>query len=321
VIETIILIGIIVLVVGGAISLVIIGLRESRQNEPLQQRLAEFAARGEKASLEEIELSQPLSERIVYPLARRFGELVTRFTPQNALQSTARRLELAGNPRGMEAPTFWALRIILAAVIGGFMLFIYSIGSLDWGLSRKIIVLAIFVGLGFYVPDMLLTSRIQRRQKSVRRAMPDALDLLTICVEAGMGFDGALQKVYEKWDTELSLAFGRVIREIQLGKLRREALRDMADRLGIPEMTSFVAAVIQSEQLGVSMAKVLRIQSDQMRIKRRQLAEEQAHKAPIKMLIPMALLIFPSICIVLMTPAVLMMFRSTLGSVLFRGGQ
>jgi len=135
---------------------------------------------------------------------------------------------------------------------------------------------------------MLLTSRIQRRQKAVRKAMPDALDLLTICVEAGMGFDGALQKVYEKWDNELSLAFGRVIREIQLGKLRREAMRDMADRLGIPEMTSFVAAVIQSEQLGVSMAKVLRIQSDQMRIRRRQLAEEQAHKAPIKMLIPMA---------------------------------
>ena len=144
---------------------------------------------------------------------------------------------------------------------------------------------------------------------------------MTICVEAGLGFDGALQKVYEKWDNLLSLAFGRVIREIQLGKLRREALRDMADRIGLPEMTSFVAAIIQSEQLGVSMAKVLRIQSDQMRIKRRQLAEEQAHQAPIKMLIPMALLIFPSICVVLMTPAVLMMFRSVLGGVLFGGGK
>jgi tight adherence protein C len=150
--------------------------------------------------------------------------------------------------------------------------------------------------------------------------MPDALDLLTICVEAGLGFDGAMAKVYDKWDNELSMAFGRVIREIQLGKLRREALRDMADRLGLPEMTSFVAAVIQSEQLGVSMAKVLRIQSDQMRIKRRQLAEEEAHKAPIKMLIPMALLIFPSICIVLMTPAALMMMRSAMNGILFGGG-
>jgi len=128
-----------------------------------------------------------------------------------------------------------------------------------------------------------------------------------------------MAKVYEKWDNELSRAFGRVIREVQLGKLRRDAMRDMANRLGVSEMTSFVAAVIQSEQLGVSMAKVLRIQSDQMRIKRRQIAEEAAHKAPIKMLIPMALLIFPSICIVLMTPALLMLMRSALKGLLFGG--
>jgi tight adherence protein C len=146
--------------------------------------------------------------------------------------------------------------------------------------------------------------------------MPDALDLLTICVEAGLGFDAALNKVCEKWETELSFAFSRALREIQLGKLRREALRDMADRIGLPEMTSFIAAVIQSEQLGVSMAKVLRIQSDQMRIKRRQRAEEEAHKAPIKMLIPMALLIFPSLMIVLLTPAALKLFHSALGGML-----
>jgi tight adherence protein C len=143
--------------------------------------------------------------------------------------------------------------------------------------------------------------------------MPDALDLLTICVEAGLGFDAALAKVSEKWNTELSLAFSRVIQEIQLGKLRREALRDMAERVGLAEMTSFVAAIIQSEQLGVSMAKVLHIQADQMRMKRRQLAEEEAHKAPLKMLIPMALLIFPSLGIVLMTPAALRLINSGLG--------
>ena len=146
--------------------------------------------------------------------------------------------------------------------------------------------------------------------------MPDALDLLTICVEAGLGFDGAMKKVYEKWDNEVGRAFGRVIREIQLGKLRRDALKDMSDRLGVAEMTSFIAAVIQSEQLGVSLAKVLRIQADQMRIKRRQIAEEAAHKAPIKMLIPMAILIFPSICIVLMTPAILMLMQSALSGIL-----
>lgn len=318
---TLILVLLVLFIVIGAITLIVIGLRDRRESDPLQQRLAEFAARGETATLEEIELSQPFTERVIIPMARRLGEIVSRFTPQNALQSTARKLELAGNPRGLEPAVFWALRIVIAVAVGGFLLFIFNVGSISWSLGQKLLVLALFVALGFYVPEMLLTSRIQRRQKAIRRAMPDALDLLTICVEAGLGFDGAMQKVSEKWDNELSRAFARVIRELQLGKLRREALRDMADRIGLPEMTSFVAAVIQSEQLGVSMAKVLRIQADQMRIKRRQIAEEAAHKAPIKMLVPMALLIFPSICIVLMTPAVLSLFRSTLGSVLFRGGQ
>ena len=140
--------------------------------------------------------------------------------------------------------------------------------------------------------------------------MPDALDLLTICVEAGLGFEAAMSKVAEKWDNQLALAFARTLKEIQLGKVRREALKDMSDRLGIPEMTSFVAAIIQSEQLGVSLAKVLRIQADQMRVKRRQYAEEQAHKAPIKMIIPMALLIFPSILIIILTPAILQFMAS-----------
>ena len=312
-----IIIGVIIL--GGAAALVIIGLRESSSEDPLQARLAEFAERGEVVSLEEIELSQPITERVIYPLARKFGELAIRFTPQNALQTTAHKLELAGSPRGIDPTIFWASRFLAAILIGGLFLFLFSISAETWPWSRKLILASVFVALGFYLPELLLKSKIQRRQKEIRRAMPDALDLLTICVEAGLGFDGAMQKVYEKWDNELGRAFGRVLREIQLGKLRREALRDMADRMGISEMTSFVAAVIQSEQLGVSMAKVLRIQSDQMRIKRRQLAEEEAHKAPIKMLIPMALLIVPSICLVLMTPALLMLARSALKGILFGG--
>jgi tight adherence protein C len=129
-------------------------------------------------------------------------------------------------------------------------------------------------------------------------------------VEAGLGFDSALKKVIEKWNDDLSLAFARVLQEIQLGKLRREALRDMADRLGIPEMDSFVAAVIQSEQLGVSMARVLRVQADAMRIKRRQRAEENAQRAPVKMLLPMVFLIFPTIVLILLGPAILQLMRS-----------
>lgn len=314
-----VLIAVVVAILIGASILVFIGLREGQGEDPLQNRLAEYAARGETATLEEIELSQPITERIIYPLASKFGQVALRFTPQNALQSTTHRLELAGNPRGLDPTLFWASRFIVAIALGAVIMFVFSIGGSGWPWIRKILIIAAVVAFGFYLPELLLTSRIQRRQKEIRKAMPDALDLLTICVEAGLGFDGAMDRVYKKWDNELSDEFGRVLREIQLGKLRRDALRDMADRMGVEEMTSFVAAVIQSEQLGVSMAKVLRIQSDQMRIRRRQQAEEEAHKAPIKMLIPMALLIFPSICIVLMTPAILMLMRSALSGILFGG--
>jgi tight adherence protein C len=297
----------------------VIGLRDTADRvDPLQERLLEFASRGEMVNLEEIEMSQPFTERVVYPLARKFGEIATRFTPQNALQETARKLEQAGSPRGIDPTIFWAGRFVVAVILAGFLLFIFSIASIDWTWGRKIIIVGIFTVLGFYLPELLIRSKIQRRQKEIRKAMPDVLDLLTICVEAGLGFDGAMSKVFEKWDNELSRAFGRVLREIQLGKLRREALRDMADRIGIAEMTSFVAAIIQSEQLGVSMARVLRIQSDQMRIKRRQAAEEEAQKAPIKMLFPMGVLIFPSILIILLGPAGIMLMQSALGGMLVR---
>lgn len=288
------------------------GLRERDEKDPLQARLAEFAERGETVNLEEIELSQPLSERVVLPMARRLGEIALRFTPQNAVQQTSRKLELAGNPARLDPTLYWALRF-LGISLAFLIMFLASIAPRGSFLKGKGLIYGIPAGaIGFYLPELWLGGKINRRQKNIRHAMPDALDLLTICVEAGLGFDAAMAKVHEKWDNELSMAFGRVIREVQLGKLRREALRDMAERLGIPEMTSFVAAVIQSEQLGVSMATVLRIQSDQMRVKRRQHAEEEANKAPIKMLFPMAFLIFPSICIVLMTPAILMLMKSAL---------
>ncbi|MFN2234961.1 MAG: type II secretion system F family protein, partial [Anaerolineales bacterium] len=304
------------IIIGGAIALVVIGLRDSSNRiDPLEERLAEYASRGETASLEEIELSQPITERVIFPAARKFGEFASRFTPQNALQDTARKLEMAGNPRGLDPTIFLAARFFAAGGIFLFLVFVFAVGSVDWPASRKILITVGFSLFGFFLPNLLLQSKIERRQKEIRKAMPDALDLLTICVEAGLGFDGAMSRVNQKWDNELSLAFGRVLREIQLGKLRREALRDMADRIGIAEMTSFVAAIIQSEQLGVSMAKVLRIQSDQMRIKRRQRAEEEAHKAPIKMLFPMVLLIFPALLVILLGPAGLILMTSAFGDI------
>jgi tight adherence protein C len=303
---------VILVVVIGAIVLIVIGLRSPQNKDPLQDRLSDYVSRGETASLEEIELSQPFVERVLYPFARRFGELALRFAPQNAIQQVAKKLDMAGNPGRIDPTIFFAFRF-LGILLGLVVLFLGKIlpNSL-FGTKGLLIAIPASI-LGFYLPDLLLKAKIDRRQDAIRKAMPDALDLLTICVEAGLGFDSAMAKVYEKWDNELARAFGRVIREIQLGKVRKDAMKDMAERLGVAEMTGFVAAV------SVSMSQVLRIQADQMRIRRRQLAEEKAHQAPIKMLIPMGIFIFPSICIVLMTPAILILIKSNAGAV-FSGG-
>jgi tight adherence protein C len=296
-----------VVIIGGAATLVVVGIRtasRSEERDPLMERLAEFTERGDVVSLEELELSQPFSERVIVPLLQSIGEFSSRFTPQKVVEDTEKKMELAGNPVRMDASTFLASRLIVAGLFGGFLTLIFIISPRTWGVGTMALVVILFTILGFSFPQLWLQSKINGRQREIRKAMPDAMDLLTVCVEAGLGFDAAMSKVAEKWENQLSLAFARSIREVQLGKTRRETLRDMADRIGIGEMTSFVAAIIQSEMLGVSLAKVLRIQSDQMRLKRRQLAEEEAHKAPIKMLLPMGLLIFPSIMIILMVPAV-----------------
>jgi tight adherence protein C len=307
-ISTVIAIIVGVVILGGAITLVVVGSRFSKQGQqdefdPVMSRLAEATQRGETVSLEDAELQQPFVERVVVPVIKKLGDLSTRFTPQRLLQETTLKLELAGNPGRIDAATFLATRFVGAGLFGGLMLLLSIFSSNDWSLGRKFLTVIIFTALGFFFPQLWLQSKINSRQNEVRKAMPDALDLLTICVEAGLGFDAAMSKVSEKWENELSIMFGRAIREVQLGKPQRESLRDMADRIGLPELTSFVAAVIQSQILGVSLAKVLRIQSDQMRMKRRQFAEELAHKAPVKMIIPMALLTFPSIMIILMAPA------------------
>jgi tight adherence protein C len=307
-----IIVVIVIAILAGVIILVVSGIKRAKDQQdedPLEARMAEYSQRGDVESLEQIELSQPFVDRVILPLVRRLGEISSRFTPQHVLEQTRRKLELAGNPGRIDASTFMVSHFVVAGVFGGLLLLL-SLSSKTFTLPVKVLLVIAFTLLGYFFPDLYLKSKIDRRQKQVRKAMPDALDLLTICVEAGLGFDAAMQKVNEKWDNELSMAFGRVIREIQLGKLRRDALRDMSDRLGLAEMTSFVAAIIQSELLGVSMAKVLRIQSDQMRVKRRQRAEEEAHKAPIKMIIPLGICVFPALMIVLLTPAGLKLWRS-----------
>ena len=301
-----------VVLIGGAVALVLVGMRYARQNDeggdPLMARLAEASSRGDVVSLEAVELAQPFAERVIIPAMRRLGELSASITPQKLIEDTARKIERAGNPGRIDATTLLALRFVIAGLFAGFILLIAFLATPHWTAGKTILVVTVVSVLGFFFPQLWLTGRINSRQAGIRKAMPDALDLLTICVEAGLSFDAAMSKVAEKWENDLSIAFGRCIREVQLGKPNREALRDMSERLGLPEMTSFIAAVIQSQTLGVSMAKVLRIQSDQMRVKRRQYAEELAHQAPVKMIIPMAFLTFPSIFIILLTPAAIQIY-------------
>jgi tight adherence protein C len=308
-ISAILLILIVVVVIIAGI-LIYVGSRVPRQEEdPLEARLAEFSQRGENVSLEEIEMSQSFQERVVYPLLRQFGEMAARFTPQNALQDITQKLERSGKAGWIDASMFLSLRFVAAFVFSVVAFFLFTFSTVKQPLPTAILYSLIAMVLGFFFPQLWLNEQIKKRQQEVQKALPDALDLLTICVEAGLGFDAAMSNVAQKWDNELSLAFARAIREVQLGKVRRDALRDMADRIDLADLTSFVAAVVQSEQLGVSMAKILRIQADQMRMRRRQLAEEKAHQAPVKMLLPMVGFIFPSIFIVLMTPAVLRIMK------------
>lgn len=293
------------LVFGG---LVYVGMKDDKGRDPLQERLAQYDDKELPSSLEEIELSLSFRDRVILPLMKQVAKISAKFTPQKQLEEARRQIELAG--MNMDPATFFAMRIAVTLAFGLGAFFIFFVNSPNTPRVTALLYTVGALGLGYIFPVMYLSSKIKRRQESIWKALPDALDLLVICVEAGLGFDMAMGKVYEKWDNELALAFGRVLREIQLGKMRRDALRDMANRMDVPDVTAFIAAIIQADQLGVSMAKILRVQSDQMRVKRRQRAQEKAHQAPVKMMIPMVFLIFPSIWIVLLGPSIIILFGS-----------
>lgn len=287
---------------GAGILIVFLGLaNSSSQPDPVEERLKLYGTR--PRSLEEIELSQPFAERALMPMIRGLASFLTRTTPQKNVERVRHRLDLAGNPNNWTPSDFLGVRGLVA-------IFGTALGTLlSFALRMDPALILMFMGiggtLGFFAPVFWLGRKIKARQNAIQKQLPDAMDLLTISVESGLSFDGAMAKVAEKWDNELSKAFARVLSEIRVGKLRREALRDMAHRIEVADFTNFIAAIIQADQLGVSIAKVLRIQSEQMRIKRRQRAEKLANEAPIKMLIPLAFLVFPSIFIVLLGPTVL----------------
>jgi tight adherence protein C len=296
------------------LAMILAGFLGGSKEETVDDRLARLGTLERPPTLEELELSLPFTERVLRPRLQDLAELVEKLAPEQTLVRTRRNLEIAGVGRRLGAPEFLAIRYILTAVFGATAIFVATSGSLST--FKKLIIIPVGAALGNYVPVLLIGSRVKRRKKAIVRALPDVLDLLTICVEAGLGFDAAMARVVQKWDNELVEGFGRVLQEIQLGKTRREALRDMADTMDVPDISTFVAAIIQADSLGVSIAKVLRIQSDQMRVRRRQRAEEEARKAPVKIALPLVLLIFPALLIVILGPAGLLLME-ILGGVSF----
>jgi tight adherence protein C len=298
----------VIAVLGVGLVIASLMLLRRAEEDPLGRRIEEYAAREEAVSIEEIELSLPVTDRIFVPILRGIANFVTRFAPQSTLDRTAHQLELAGSPRNLSPALFWASRGFLAVFLGGMFFIMMVRFGVDPG--KRLLYSALFLVVGFFLPELWLRSLISRRQQEIVKKLPDALDLMTICVDAGLTFDGAMAQVDAKWDDALAQEFGRVIYEMQLGKARRQALRDMIQRMDVPDVTSFVASIIQADQLGVSIGKVLRIQSEQMRIRRRQRAEEKAQQAPIKMLFPLVFLIFPAMFIVLLGPAGFQLLRS-----------
>jgi tight adherence protein C len=278
-------------------------LRNRTPAQSVEERLNELAASGQSFTLEEIELSQPFTQRVLVPVLENLSRVAQRFTPANTIEATRHKLELAGISHKIKPAQFLGIRLMGSLVLGILSLLIAFAGTIPF--LQRLLMIVIAFGLGYLVPGIWLGSKITRRQDEVIKALPDALDLLTICVEAGLDFTSSMHKVAEKWDNELSAAFMRTVQEMQLGKLRREALRNMANSMDVADVTSFVAAIVQADALGVSMAKVMRIQSDTMRMKRRQRAEEKGRQAPVKMMLPLVFFIFPTILIVLLGPAII----------------
>jgi tight adherence protein C len=256
------------------------------------------------ASVIQQELGAPLSDRVIRPILVQFSRLISRMTPQGQTDNLHQRLDAAGNPPYLGVKEFLGLRVLSAA--GGFFgaLLLYKIMLTVSVLIAVICGLLVLV-MGVLLPDYLLQQAIGRRQYQIRKSLPDILDLLIVSVEAGLGFDGAMARVVEKMKGPFPQELCRVLQEMQVGKARTPALKDMAARVQLQEVSTFVAAIYQADQLGVSMAKVLHVQADTMRVARSQRIREMAAKLPVKMLFPLVFFIFPAIFVIIIGPGVM----------------
>lgn len=297
------------LVVAVGVMMIFIGLARtpSRADTALtvQQRLSAYG--GEKPlTVDELELQRPFSERVLRPSIERLGAMLSRSTPQKARQDLLNKLELAGHPGNLTPEDFAAVRLVAAAVLAAIGLLV---GLLMGNPVYLVISLVAGTILGYYLPVIWLRQKVDGRRAEVQKGLPDALDLLVICVDAGLGFDAALARVTDKYKNALSELLSKALREVSLGRPRLEALDEMGRNSGVEDLHNFIQAVIQSEQFGTGIGKILRIQADEMRRRRRQRAQERGAQATLKMMMPMVGCIFPTLWIVLLGPAVLILMR------------
>ncbi|HEV2460812.1 MAG TPA: type II secretion system F family protein [Ktedonobacterales bacterium] len=284
-----------------AVLFVVIGAAIPARRDDVEVRLDLLTA-GSRRTLEEIELQAPFMERFAKPFLKQLSKLISRLTPAGAMESMQRELLHAGLSGRLQVSDFLGLRTLTTILGIGLAV---GVGLLfNQGTFGFLLLLILFGGIGYLIPVLWLRQQTNKRRGEVLRALPDVIDLLTISVEAGLGFDLALARVVSKSDSALSREFARVLTEMRYGIARRDALRALAERTGVEDLGAFISAIIQAEQLGASVANVLRIQSVEMRVRRRQNAERLAQVAPIKMLFPMAFLIFPPIFVVVLGPAI-----------------
>lgn len=286
--------------IAAAILTVWVAMAPARKAVGLDDRLNEYLDRGD--IMEVVELDSSFAQRAMVPVLHKLLRALGSIMPSQNLAKLDEKLMIAGRPAGLTGLDFVGLRLLLAVVLAGAGWFYANqTNANDLMLMRNVLIGG---GAGAMLPMLWLRRKVKSRQTSVQRALPDALDMLTISVEAGLAFESAMLRVGEQWDNALSHEFRRAVAEMRLGKPRSEALRRMADRCMVPDLTTFVAILIQSNQMGVSIANVLHSQAEQMRMKRRQSAEERSRQATVKVTIVVALFILPSLFIVILGPAV-----------------
>ena len=276
------------------------GLGVSRARDDMHTRLAVYGRATGGGDPRDEQLAKPLAQRTIGPLVLRFSNFLRRFTPVGYLEKIDHQLVLAGSPGNLDSASFVVITVLLTVVglFGAFFLVDYGGDTL-----QRVVLFALPIALGFFGPNAWLQRKIADRQAAMLRALPDVLDLLVISVEAGLGFDAALSRVVGTVPGPLSEEFFRMLQETRVGVVRRDAMRHLMDRTDLDELRSFILAMIQAEAFGVTIARVLRVQADEMRVKRRQRAQEKAFAAPVKLVFPLVFCIFPALFIVLLGPA------------------